>query len=369
MKKVKVLHIIGALSIGGAENVAMNFCRYLDKNKFTCDYLIYSDDIGEYEDEAKMNGANIFRITSPTKSYRHFVYDLVKILKNEQYDVVHAHNLLNNGIVLLLAKICGIKKLVCHSHSTNSGGSNNFIYLIYERLMKFLIKIFATDFIACGVDAGNYLYGQKLFNKKGKVVLNGIDMKKYTYSEETETIVRKELEIDNDTIVLGHVGRFSPVKNHDFLIDLFYEFWKENKNSKLLLVGDGELREEIQKKIENLGIESSVIITGVRMDVEKIMQVIDVFIFPSFYEGFPLALIEAQAIGIPCLVSDNITKQAQITNLINYLDLNSSFQEWIRCIKTTKIKSKKKETINLISSEFDINSTIKEMEKIYANKI
>ena len=362
--KIKVLHVIGSLKIGGAENVAMNFSRYLDKQKFKCDYLVFNNEVGEYEKEAIDLGCKVIRIESPNKGYMDYVKNLKEVLKDNRYDVIHSHTLLNNGITLKVAYDMKIRKRISHSHSTDSGVEESLKYKIYKYFMKKMIKKYSTDIIACGEDAGNYLYGKKEFKNSGIIVNNGIDINKYSYNEEKRNESRKELGIENE-LVVGHVGRFTKVKNHDFLIDIFNEIYKYDKYSKLLLIGDGELREEIESKIRSLGLENNVILTGIRTDVSDLQQAIDVFVFPSLYEGLPVAMIEAQAGGIPCITSENVTQEVKITDSVEFMSLEKSPKDWANKIIEFRKKNRRDTSKDLILAGFDINSTIEEVTKIY----
>lgn len=363
-KKIKILHVIGSLKIGGAENVAMNFVRYLDQQKYQCDYLVFSEEIGEYEEEAIKFGANIIRIPAPNKGYKNYIKNLKAILKVNQYDIVHSHTLFNNGITLKVAYDANIKKRISHSHSTDSGVKETLKYKIYKNIMKNMIKKYATHMIACGLEAGKYLYGDEEFKKNGIVINNGIDAKKYCYSEIKRNRARKELGIKEE-LLIGHVGRFTETKNHSFLLDIFNEVYKDNNNSKLLLIGDGELRTEIEAKIKKLDLQDKVVLTGIRNDVAYLQQAIDVIVFPSLYEGLPVSIVEAQAAGIPCIVSDNVTTEVKITDCVNFMSLQKSSKEWANKILEFRNIEKKNTVEELILAKYEINSIIEEVAKIY----
>lgn len=363
-KKIKILHVIGSLKIGGAENIAMNFIRKIDRNKFQCDYLVFGNDKGEYEEEAISLGANVIHINSPKNNYLKYIIDIKDILKKGRYDVIHSHMLLNNGLILKIAKYVGIKKRISHSHSTNSGRKENLVTSIYSNIMKKMILKNSTDFIACGKDAGEYLYGIKKFKQDGITINNGIDTEKYRYNENIREHIRKKLNLENN-IVVGHIGRFVDTKNHDFLLDVFHEFNKKYENSRLLLIGDGELRGQIESKIQKLNLEGKVIITGMITDVYNVQQAIDIIVFPSKYEGFPVSIIEAQASGIPCVISSSVTDQVKIIDNIKFININEPLDIWVDNISSF-IDIKRKDTSKeLILNGFDINSSIKIMEKIY----
>lgn len=365
-KKIKILHVIGALHIGGAENMAMNFSRYIDRNRFQCDFLVFGKRIGEYESEAINLGAKVIHIDAPSEGYLAYAKNLKAILEDGNYDVIHSHTLLNNGLTLKIAYNAKIKKRISHSHSTNSGKIETLRYKIYSFIMKQIIKVYATEYLACGLDAGEYLYGKNVFKAKGIVINNGIDLEAYLYNEKKRAKIREEFGINN-YMVIGHVGRFAEVKNHMFLLDVFKQINNINKDTILLLVGDGELRKDIESKIRTLNLEDNVLLIGNRNDVSDIMQAMDVFVFPSLYEGLPVVLIEAQASGLSCLVSSNITKELDMTNIISYISLEQSPNKWaekvldilknnIRCTNFHKIKN----------AGYDIYDAIKRLENVYS---
>lgn len=364
IKKIKVLQVIGSLRIGGAENVAMNFCRYLDKNKYQCDFLVFGDKIDGYEEEAIALGSNVIHIPFPNESYKNYFNNLKRILKDGEYEIVHTHILLNNGLVLKAAHDVNLKKRVSHSHSTNSGRKENFKYKLYESIMKKLIKKYSTHVIACGSDAGNYLFGEKLFKRNGIVINNGINTNKFRYNIDLRKKIRQNLGLENK-LVVGHIGRLATVKNHEFLIDVFYEVNKIRPNSTLLIVGDGEQRNVVERKIRTLGIEESVIITGIRSDVSDILQAMDVFVFPSFFEGLPLTIIEAQSSGIQCLVSSKVTSQIKVTDLISFMSLEKPAIEWAEKVLDLATVQRRDRSKELLEKGFDVNSTIQILEKLY----
>ncbi len=363
-KKIKVLHVIGSLNVGGAENVAMNYARFIDRTKFQCDYLVFGEEEGTYEKEAIRLGSKVIHSNSPRKGYSNFLKNLKMILRNGKYDIVHTHTLLNNGLILKAASSVKITKRVSHSHSTDSGKKETFFYKIYAFLMKRLIRKYATDFLACGKDAGEYLYGEKLFKEKGVVIHNGIDTQKFIFNENKRSIVRKKL-FKNHNLVIGHIGRLSEVKNHLFLLDIFNELQKLNRNTSLLIVGDGVLRLTIERKVKELELEDSVFFLGMRSDIEDILQAIDVFVLPSFFEGFPVTLIEAQASGLPCVISSSITPQVKVTELVTFLSLDESAQVWAEKILDCARTERSDKSEEMREKGFDVYKTLRQLENIY----
>lgn len=364
--KIKVLQVIGSLNIGGAENMAMNITRFIDKNIFQCDYLVFGDEVGQYEEEAVKLGSKVIHIPSPNEGYLNYIRNLKKILISNKYDVVHAHTLLNNGLTLKVAYKCNIRRRISHSHSTDSGRKENLLYKIYKYTMKKFILKYATDYFACGIEAGEYLYGKNKFKYAGKIINNGILIENYVFDEKKRRKIRQRLKLDNQ-LVIGHIGRITSAKNHSYLIDIFYELSKKEANSKLIIVGDGELRPFVEKKISELGLDKKVILTGMISGVEDILQAIDMFVFPSLYEGFPVALIEAQASGVPCLVSDNISHQVRITDLVTFMSLEDHPNKWAEKIIELKAEKRTDRSQEMIVKGFDVYTTIRLLENIYEN--
>ena len=362
MEKVKVLEVTSSLNIGGAETLLMNILANINKEKFSIDFLCYGNDKFAYEEKVKKYGSSIFRINNPIDigMIRH-IKEVYSFLKKNNYNVVHCHNLFNCGPVLFAAFLAGVKIRIAHSHTTVylNDGPISLKKKVYYFLAKRLISLFATKRFACGIESGKFLYG----NKKFKVIKNGINTNDYIFSKTYRDMIRKKYNIDDSTVVLGHVGRFVEVKNHLFLIDVFKDYCSTN-DSKLLLVGDGILKDEIVNKIKQYKLEEKVILTGAISDVNKYYSAMDCFVFPSLSEGLPLTLIEAQTNGLPIIASDGISVESDITNTICFEKLNS--KKWLVDLNEID-KVKRNDNLNkVIESGFDINDTTKLLEKEYS---
>lgn len=369
MKKIRILHVIGTLHIGGAEAVAMNYFRFIDRKKFTCDYLVYGDEVGEYEEEVYKLGGNVIRIPMPNKGYKEFYKNCVKVFEEGKYDIIHAHTLLNNGIVVKAAKKANIKVRISHSHNTKNRPKETFISLAYAKFMKILIKKYSTNFLACAKDSGIFLFGKKHFDKYGIVINNGINTSNFIFKEDLRNQIRKELDIENK-IVIGNIGRFVEQKNQVRLLEIFREILNKEEKSVLLIVGDGELRDVLKKKAIDLGINHAVRFLGTRSDVSNILQGMDVFLFPSIFEGLGIALIEAQASGLMCYASDVIPREAKVSNLIEFISLDKDNFHWSERVlsKLNSYKRKNMESI-ICDSGYDIKHEVKRLEKVYLQAI
>lgn len=328
MEPIRVLHILHSMNRGGTENAIMNYYRNIDRNKVQFDFLLTAPIKCHFDEEITSLGGRVFRIPLLT-AYNPFPYLLgVRrfILSHPEYGIVHSHTSSKSFFPLLIAKLCGVPVRICHSHSTRS---EKGLRGLLRNLLKLPLKLVSTNLFACGYEAAIWLYGKKTV-EKGRVTIvpNVIQAKKFDYSEQTRSIIRNQLGISNNTIVLGCAARFSIIKNHSFLISVFNEFHKAIHDSVLLLVGDGELREEIIKQIVSSDLYENVVFTGVVPDVASYEQAMDFFIMPSLYEGLPLSLIEAQISGLKCFASSVITKESDMTGLVSFLPLEKGSAYW-----------------------------------------
>ena len=262
-----------------------------------------------------------------------YIKELKRLLKEGNYDIVHSNMNALSVFPLYAAKKAGIKIRIAHSHSTSN--KKEWKKNIVKKLLRPFSKTYATHYFACSELAGRWLFGDKTFNA-GKVTIinNAVDLDRFKYNAELRREVRKELNLENE-LVIGHIGRFMPQKNHTFLIDVFSEFNKIVPQSKLLLLGDGPLFNEIVDKVETQGLKDKVVFAGVQEQPEKYYQAMDCFLLPSLYEGLPVVGVEAQMNGLPCFFSDGITAEAKILDSTIYLPLESNAKTWAKEIEQT----------------------------------
>lgn len=330
---IKILQVVGNLRIGGAETVAMNILRYIDKNKYEVHYLVYSEKISEFEEEVKELGGKVIHVPYTSNIFRYI--QMLHRLNKEYgpYSIIHSHMMFHNGIVLSAAKILGITGRISHSHSTNEGGKTNniFQYLIRKIYVKFsrnLIVHNSTTYIGCGLAAGNFLYGKKLFAKEGKYIRNGIDINRYIFDQSIRQKLREKYGLSDNIRAFACIGHFDIVKNHAFIIDVFDDVCKYSDNFRLFLLGEGKLRPEIEALVEAKHLKEKILFTGNVTNVHEWLQAIDCLLMPSLYEGVPLTLIEAQASGLKCLVSSNVSQESAITSCIEFIPLECK-KKWI----------------------------------------
>ena len=328
MEPIRVLQVLGGLNRGGAETMVMNLYRAVDKSKVQFDFVIHSSKEDAYIEEIKAMGGKIFvfpRYTlKNTSSYKKYWNKFLS--DHPEYKVVHSHVRSYAIVFLKIAKKHGLTTIV-HSHSTSNGkGAASVVKRIMQRPLRRKV-----DYLfACSEESGRWLFGDKAIKKDNyRMIPNAVDTKNFAFSEETRKAMRGSLGISDDTLVCGHVGRFHPAKNHPFLLEVFKGILDRGTKAVLVVVGDGTLRPEIEAKIKELGIGESVMLLGSRGDVADVIQAMDVFVFPSNWEGLPVTVVEAQASGLPCFISDTITRDVNTSRLVKYLPINKGVDIWV----------------------------------------
>ena len=347
---ISVLQIVDGYSFGGIVKLMIELNNNINHD-IKLDFLTATN---IYE---KWNNLNISRKTLKGKIIYNF--RLFKYLKNNKYEIVH----INSGAffftfqVAIICKLSKVKKIVVHSHNTPN---INIIKRFLIKLLNPLYRKLIDAKLTCSKEAA-----KSLFTKTEDVIVlkNGIDIEKFKFNENIRNAYRKELSLENK-IVYGHVGRFEKQKNHEFVIDLFYELQKEQNNAILLLIGKGQLEQHIKNKVHNLNIANKVIFLGFREDINLLLNCIDVFILPSIYEGLPVSIIEAQTSGLSVFVSNAISNEAKVNNNFNKI---SSFEieKWTDLILNVKLKDRTNIYKDTIKAGYDIKDTCKKLEEIY----
>lgn len=367
--KAKILHIAGAMNVGGTETMLINLYRKINE-KIEFHFISYSNEEAFYDEEIEKLGGKVIRLDSPNKAgFIGAIKDIKRVIKEEgPYEAVHTHMLFNCGIAMIAAYLSGVKVRVSHAHTT-CDNSESFIRKVYISVMRIFIKLFSTDFLACSDGAGRYLFGNNITsNKKYKILPNFIDYEKFINCKDKNSI-RKELGIKDNDIVICHIGRFIIAKNHSFLLEVINEMIRRNNKIKLLLVGTGDLKNEIEDKIKELGIEENVYLTGIRNDIPNILNNSDLFILPSIYEGLGLVLLEAQASNVPCLVSEAVQPEVDLnTGLVKQLNLNEGANKW--ALEAENFINKNKiENISVMEAVrkkgYDLNSIMNNLVSVY----
>lgn len=324
---MKVLVYALSRAQGGIENFLYNYCKLF--KDITFDFICI-DETAAYKEELEALGSKLHFISTKKDGRTRHNAELETLFQNTKYDVAWFNeNNLCDILFLKLARKYQIPVRICHAHnsSMNSSGIKKEVKtFIHNRNRKSVFK-YATTCWACSAVAANWFYGKEA--KKAEVIPNAIFSKKYLYDEVVENRKRKELGIEGK-YVIGHVGRFSGQKNHEFLIDIFKQVVQARKNSVLVLIGNGPLLNDMKKKAQISGLEDKVIFLGQRQDVGELLQAFDIFVFPSLYEGMPIAAIEAQAAGLPCVVSDKITREIKVTPNITFLSIEQGIDSWVK---------------------------------------
>lgn len=359
---IRVLHVVTHMNRGGLETMIMNYYKNIDKKKIQFDFLVHRQEKADYDAEILAMGGNIYRISklNPFGSRYHRELDTF-FEEHSEYQIIHVHQDCLSSIVLKVAKKHGVKVRIAHSHSSSQDKDVKYpIKLIYRHF----IPKYATHLMACSQMAGKWMF----CGEKFEVLNNAIDAKKYVFDEEKRKQVRKKLEIQGNELLIGHIGRFCYPKNHSFLVDVF-EKVSGKIDSKLILIGDGPLREEIEEKVKKLGLTEKVIFTGVRSDIPDLLQAMDIFVFPSHYEGLPVTLIEAQAAGVPCLISDGVPIECKKTDLVCQKALSKTPKEWgEEILKMVEIQ--RRDTYKeIVAAGYDIKENVKYLTKIYEEMI
>lgn len=343
--------------IGGVETFLMNYYRNLDRSKIQFDFISIYDELC-FEDEILKLGGKIYKIPSEKKHPLKYCKELEKVMNTNKYRIIHINMLSAANILpILIAKKQKIKHIIVHSHNSNtpSGGLRKILNIINKPFLKL-----ATDYWACSELAGKWLFGKKILQTNRLTVINNaIDIEKYQYNENTRNEIRKQLQIQ-DKLVIGNIGRFAYQKNHEFLIDIFYEIQKQNKNTILLLIGEGELKEKIEQKVKMLNIEDKVILLGTTNKVYQYLQAMDVFILPSRFEGLPVTGIEAQASGVECFLSEEITKEVKVNSNLSFISLKEDSIYWANKI----LKATHERNLDKLNA-YDIKINVKKLEKKY----
>lgn len=356
---MKILYINYVMNQGGIENFIMSASRELVKNNDVSFLtIINSDDKFYYEDEISKMGCKIYKLNKDNMGVFKFILELVEIFKKNKFDIVHSNIYVASGYIMFAAWLANVKVRITHSHSSYT--PNGFKQAIDYKIAKILIKLFSTKKIACSVKAGKALFG----NSHYEIIENGISINKFKFDNKVRQVVREKNGIKFDEIVIGHIGRFVPVKNHKFLVDIFNECLKVNENMKLLLVGDGEEKEKISSYVKDLNIEKKVIFIGSVPDSSIYYNAMDVFVFPSLFEGLPYALVEAQVNGLNIITSDRVSKDAKLIDNVTFLSLNTPKKAWVNLINE-KCKERNFDFSFFEKSYFNIDNMLKKLEEIY----
>lgn len=328
--------MINSLHFGGSQAFIMSIYRNIDRSKVQFDFVVTPEEEKDLYEEVNKLGGRIF-VCPKYIFVNHFSYAKwwkQFFSKHPEYKVIHGHVRSTSAIYLSIAKKYGLKT-IAHSHSTSNGKG---ILGMVKTLMQYPTRYIADYLFSCSDIAGAWMYGKQACSQSNyRMIPNGIDVKRFSFSNEKRLQMRTLLHIAEDEFVIGHVGRFTKPKNHIFLIHLFADYLKQNPKSRLLMIGDGDLWQSVQGECSKLHITDHVIMPGAKSNTEDYYQAMDVFAFPSLWEGLPVSVVEAQASGLPCFISDKITRNVQLTSLVKYLSIDDR-QAWEKAFSTCKTR-------------------------------
>lgn len=356
---VRIAQIVGKVSTGGVEAVVLNYYRHIDKSKIQFDFIMDGKEPSPFDDEILKAGGRIYRVTPYADNIIKNIKDCCRLFELNNYQIVHSHLNTMSVFPLMAAKMAGVRVRIAHNHSTAAKGEGK---TLVKYMLKPFAELFPTHYFACSKYVGEWLFGKGCFDKPNyRIIPNAIDIKKYSYNEFIREKKRRELGLGKKFVV-GHIGRFVFQKNHEFVLDIFNAIHKRRKESVLLLVGTGNLQNAVRQKAVALGLGDSVLFLGARFDVNELYQAMDALILPSHYEGLPVVGVEAQAAGLRCYMSDNITSEAKITDLVEFMSLNQSEEQWAERILSAQTLNRKSGDL---PSQFDIDISVKYLESLY----
>ena len=364
---IRILNLFTIMNRGGAESMVMNYYRRIDRTKVQFDFMVHRQERGAYDDEIEALGGRIYRMPMirpwSAPQYRETVRAFYA--QHPEYRIIHSHMSELGYYDFMEAEKAGIPIRICHAHNRPHGIDLKSPVRWYYKTM---MMPHVNRLFMCGEESGEWLFGKK--NKASFIQMNNaIDANQYRYSEEKRLAMRRDLGL-SDQLVLGHVGRFNPQKNHPFLIDVFHEVHRQRSDAVLLLVGDdsGEDGGKIHDKVERLGLKDCVKFLGVRSDVADLLQAMDVFLFPSLFEGLSVASVEAQAAGLPVIISDGVPIECKKTDLVQVLSLKASASEWAQKVIETASVTRRDTYDEIVAAGFDIAQNAEWLQNYYIDQ-
>lgn len=367
---IRVLHILHSMNRGGAENAIMNYYRHIDRSQIQFDFLLTAQEHTLFEDEIISLGGRIYKVPLLTMAKPwQYIFAVKRFFNSHrEYRIVHSHTSSKSVIPLGIAKLSGIPIRCSHSHNTKTEAG--FKGWIRNALMP-LLKIVATDELACGVDAAKWLYGETAYNN-GEITIfkNVIEAEKFRFNDRVRHEIRARYHISDDEIVIGHTARFSAQKNHAFDIDILVALKKKHIKCRLMLLGDGELRNDIINKAIMRKVYDDIIFVGIVSNVYDYEQAFDYFILPSFNEGLPLSIIEAQVSGLPCITSKGLVSvECSVTDLVTYLPIDQGADIWANTVQEPTTFKRKDRWSDIARAGYDAATSAITLQNFYLTRI
>jgi len=332
---IRVAQITGDVVKGGIESVVYNYYKYIDKTKIQFDFIIHEDSPFEMPEEILGLGCKVFIVPRYSNPHK-YINTLIDLFKRENYKIVHSHMSSLSVLTLMAAKRANVPVRISHCHGPGGKNVDEFFINIIRRTLSMLSTVYPTHLFACSDYSAKWMFGNKAF-KQGKITIinNAVDNKKFAFNGYVRQKTRAKLGL-GDKFVVGHVGRFVPQKNHQFLLDIFASIYKKENNSVLILVGDGRLKNKIKEKVNELNLQDNVLFLGGRSDVNKLYQAMDVFLMPSLYEGLPVVLVETQFARLNTIASIKVGEEAKFSDSIEFLQLKEKPEVWAEQVLSKK---------------------------------
>lgn len=362
---IRVLQVFGWTDRGGAETMVMNYYRNIDRTKIQFDFVKHTERRCAYDDEIESLGGRVFSMPEFTgKKLISYHHSWVRFLKEHpEWHIIHIHRFTVGSPIAYAAKCAGVKNRIIHVHSVGRVAPLYSLTGIFARLNTLCFRRTANILFACGELSGKYFYGKHQFN----IQPNAIDAKSFKPDNEKRALIRKRCGFPEDAFVIAHVGRFTPVKNHSFLIKVFAEILKTRSDSRLLFVGDGETRKATEDLVSEAGLREKVYFAGLQNNVSDWLQAADIFVLPSLMEGLPVCIVEAQAAGLTCVMSDHLDRSVDVNGTTRFISVKSDAKTWAEEI--IRIPENDKLTIHnkIIESEYNIENAKGKLMSFYLN--
>lgn len=359
MEQVRVLQVVTYMGRGGLESMLMNYYRHIDREEVQFDFLVHRQERAAFDDEIESLGGRIYRLPRLVPWSKNYLAALNRFFdEHSEHKIVHVHQDCLSSVILKVAAQHNVPVRVAHSHNANQDKNLKYpIKLWYKRG----IPKYATNLFACGKGAGDWMFGGASY----QIINNAIDVVACAYNPTKCQEMRRQLGLENE-FTIGHVGRFNQPKNHPFLLDIFAALLRREPKAVLLLVGGGEDMTKIQAKAQALGVAEHVRFLGIRSDVADLMQAMDVFVFPSLYEGLPVTMVEAQAAGLPCIISDKVPPECILTEgLVDVLPLSAEPEIWAAKILEKKNLPRTDRRSKIAAHGFDITTEAVKLQEFY----
>lgn len=363
---VKIIHFVSSLDVNsGVMNVIMNYYRYIDKNKYLFCFIYFLDSEKTYAEEIMKLGGEIHRISKPSFSFL-WIKQLREILIRNKgyYQIFHNHEVYLSFILKAVSRSTGIKRFIVHAHATRY--SDKFISSIRNKVLCIPLRFMCYERMACSKAAAQFLYRNI---SKVYILNNAIDIHKYKYNDKFRKKIRKMYNISDEILVLGHIGRMVEQKNQIFLLQIFKELIKEQR-AILIFIGDGVLYDKIIQFVKQENLEKNIIFLKQRTDINELLNIMDVFLLPSLYEGMPVSCVEAQINGLPCIISDNITEEVILSSFCKQVSLDLPVNIWtskiIELYKQSDVINRNKRIEYIYNNSFDIEKEVKRLEEYYS---